>query len=219
MISLITFIKTTPTEVIPSPPIKPLNETLEILSKVNEFYDSSWSKLLYVIGGAFAVLAIAVPLIIQYIQNKTIKASEKELENKIIDEIEKAKKEIKDELTATLNEKIKEYDVKLKKSSDELSGMMMFINGVNYSGSKEFLLAYQCFVYSFESHLDGNIKSQFKLNLENILDSLKKLTSESIEILREQKFYNLESLINRMIKDADDEMIEIIMKIREKLKK
>lgn len=197
---------------------KPVNETLEILSKVNEFYDSSWDKLLYVLGGGFAVLAIAVPLIIQYIQNKSIKASEKELENKIIEEIEKARVEIKNELTVNLNAKIKEYDIKLKKSNDELSGMIMHINGINSFDDKEFFLAFQSFVYAFGYNIDGDVKHQLELNLENILWCLQELTQESIEELREKKFYDLESLMNKTIKEADDKTVEIIISIKEKLK-
>lgn len=197
---------------------KPVSETLEILSKVNEFYDSSWNKLLFVLSAAFAILAIIVPIAIQYIQNKSIKASEKELENKIIEEIEKARKEIKNELINALNEKIEEYDIKLKKSNDELSGMIMHINGINSFEDKEFILAFQSFVYAFGYNIDGDVKYQLELNLENILWCLQELTQESIEELREKKFYDLESLMNKIIKEADDKTIEIIMSIKEKLK-
>ncbi|MET3025920.1 hypothetical protein ABXT06_04530 [Flavobacterium sp. UW10123] len=195
------------------------NDTLEILSKVNEFYDSSWNKLLYVLSGAFAVLAIAVPFVIQYIQNKTIKASEKELENKIIDEIKKAKKSITQDLITAFDAKTKEYDIKLRKLNDELSGMVMDINGINHLGKTEFFEAFQSFVYSLDYYLNAGVNYNTKLCLENLTTCLKELEQEDIEELRERKFYDLELCLNKIAKDADTETIELILSLREKLKK
>ncbi|UPZ14520.1 hypothetical protein [Flavobacterium humidisoli] len=48
------------------------SDTLEILSKVNEFYDSSWTKLISVLAGSFTIFGVIVPLFIQHL---TLKAS------------------------------------------------------------------------------------------------------------------------------------------------
>lgn len=66
---------------------------MDILNKVDEFYNSSWNKLLYILGIGGAVIGVGVPYVINRMQKTLIKISEKELkteiEKKLREEIEK----------------------------------------------------------------------------------------------------------------------------------
>jgi hypothetical protein len=46
--------------------------TLEVLVKVTAFYDSAWTKLLWVVGGAAGVVGVIMPILLQVYQRAII---------------------------------------------------------------------------------------------------------------------------------------------------
>ncbi|OXB08563.1 hypothetical protein B0A81_09645 [Flavobacterium plurextorum] len=169
MISLIAFIKTTPTEVVPSPPIAPLNETLEILTKVNEFYDSAWSKLIFLLAGGFAILGIIMPFVIQHFQNKALKASEKELETKYNSKLSELRQVLENDLNKKLEEQIEIFKDQIEKKMEK-----------NYESANASTL-----------HMQANVNRDKKFYQSAIRDYLHSSTSYAIA----EEFINLKATL------------------------
>lgn len=187
MISLITFIKTTPTEVVPSPPIKPLNETLEILTKVNEFYDSAWSKLIFLLAGAFAVLGVIMPFVIQYFQNKSIKASEKELESKMNLQLIELKNTLKEDFSKVIDEKILEYkndfELKIEKINANANGSSFHAQGNVNHDKKNYKEATRDYFYAIDSYIICEDYINLKAVIAGVLFCIDNLSKDDIDYL------------------------------------
>jgi len=218
MISLIAFIKTTPTEVVPSPPIKPLNETLEILTKVNEFYDSAWSKLIFLLAGTFTLLSIIIPFIIQHFQNKSLKASEKELEGIINLKIFEAKEEIKNEMEEKLNSSLKLYEKKIESFKKGAKGHSLHLQANFQIEKKNYFQGLKDYARALECYIISNDKTNIKTSLLGISFCLDEISSEDLEALKRN--YNidiLEELAKLESHEDFDFYIDLITEIKEKI--
>ena len=89
------------------------NQSIEIIEKVDSFYNNAWSKLIIVVSIMGAIVGVFIPLMIQWYQNKTIKSSEEKLTNKLKEEVTKLKNELNNDLLTTIKEKFDEYENKL----------------------------------------------------------------------------------------------------------
>lgn len=195
------------------------NDTLDILSKVYEFYDSAWDKLIYLVSGAFGILAVLVPYLIQRYQNKVLDLKEKELERKIIEEVEKARNEIKKEMLKIFNNKIEEFDKKIQKSSDEVNGKIFHLNGSNHYDKEEYLETIRSFCCAISHYIDCDEKSNLKVALESISYSLGKLNEDQINDLKFENYCDLDDLCQRIErKSYYGFLYKDIVAIRKKIK-
>lgn len=78
------------------------NDTLEILTKINEFYDSAWNKLVLTGVFAFTIIGVIVPYFLDRHQKKVLKLSEEKFETQMNNQIEEAKKTIEKEVLEKL---------------------------------------------------------------------------------------------------------------------
>lgn len=168
MISLITFIKTTPAEVVPSPPIKPLNETLEILTKVNEFYDSAWSKLIIVA----TVIGFLVPFIVQIYQTWILKLNKKKLEAKIKKEVETTKKELELAFQKTMDEKIIEFESKIDKLNQTTKIYLRYLQANQFQEKGFYYDALIDYLKALEIYIELNRIEDDGPNLKAFLNSI-----------------------------------------------
>lgn len=217
MISLIVFIKTTPTEVVPSPPIKPLNETLEILSKVNEFYDTSWSKLIWLLTGAFAILGIFIPFIIQNYQKKKLKLNEEKLEAKVKSEIEEAKRKMSEEISKIIDTKIEQLKKDTEKTHDFFRGLILQLNASQLIDSGKYIDAVQDTITAVDMYIKCNDLLGIRNSLESVEFCLKKLSKD--EIINLQLEVDFLKILNE-IRPIDNSIVlsDQIKKIKELLK-
>ncbi|OXB22984.1 hypothetical protein B0A80_13415 [Flavobacterium tructae] len=185
MTSLITFIKTIPTEVVPSPPITPLNETLEILTKVNEFYDSAWTKLIFLLAGAFTILGIIMPFVIQHFQNKALKASEKELESKLTMQVTLLKKTLEEELSVLVQDKFAELEKKIEKVTQSSTAQIHHVQGNQNFAKKDFKEAVKDFLKASLNYAKCKHLSNLNRTLANVALCIKSLSIVEIQNLKE----------------------------------
>ncbi len=169
----------------------PVNETLEILNKVNDFYNTSWDKLIFLLAGAFTVLGVIIPLIIQHFQNKALKASEKQLEIEISKGITKAKEEIKNEMIEELNNQMKKYKEEVDLNFDSISGVMVHSQGVSLLEKEHFYEALNNFVIALGRYNRCNDKNNIIIILGQIEVCLENLTTDEIDKFKSNKFSTL----------------------------
>ena len=62
-------------------------DVIDIIQKVDAFYNSSWIHLMYIVVIMFGMVGIVVPLFIQWIQTKTLKKEKEEIKATLASEI------------------------------------------------------------------------------------------------------------------------------------
>ncbi|MDL2144503.1 hypothetical protein QQY79_18395 [Flavobacterium tructae] len=216
MTSLIAFIKTTPTEVVPSPPITPLNETLEILSKVNEFYDSAWNKLLIVA----TVIGFLVPFIIQIYQTWILNLNKKKLEQKIKEEVEKSKNEMEIAFQNTLNDKVGEFELKLKDLSIRTEIYLRYLHATRSIENQNYFGALNDLLNALNMFLDIDIKKNGKPNLKVYLNAtligLSSIAAVDFKRLSTEKNLNPNSILKKLKeKEGAEKYHDIIEEIKQ----
>ncbi|WP_173968483.1 hypothetical protein, partial [Flavobacterium collinsii] len=148
---------------------KPVNDTLEILAKVNEFYNSAWDKLLIFGTVSFAIIGIVLPVIIQWYQNRIIKINEKEFEAKINLKIEDLKKEMKTEIETEFSEKRKNLEVILEKQENLFSARIAHMQAINYLDNNNTYDALKEYIISIEFYINTDDYKNLIRSLKTIL--------------------------------------------------
>lgn len=192
------------------------NDTLEILSKVNEFYESAWNKLL-IIG---SLIGIVIPLIVQFYQKQVLKLSEKEFEAKMNLKIIGIRKEIQEEINNKFVEKFKEFDSKIDKAKKASIAQSHHIQGVFHTQKDEFYNAIKDYINAAKNYSYCEDDFNLKRVLENISITLDELKKEDLENLKDIDNIDLSlTIIEIQKKLKTDALLDFIKEIKTKLHK
>tara|TARA_R110001583_G_C5584277_1_gene403160 strand:- start:160 stop:855 length:696 start_codon:yes stop_codon:yes gene_type:complete len=83
---------------------------LEIIDKIDSFYNNAWNKLIFIITIGFAIVGVIIPIFIQWLQKNTLKTSEELLKIEIENKTAEIEKEITTKLLLSIDQKFKEYE-------------------------------------------------------------------------------------------------------------
>ena len=183
---------------------------IEIIEKVEGFYDRSWEKLIFIISIVGALVGVVVPSIITWWQNRNFNNEQEKFKNQLAETEKKFRKELGFYYKAfqkQLENKITDTEEKLKtlfnreydKLKQEVSNNVMQMNEELYNN-----INYLKF-FSFSIQADINIKNKeyvktincygaaLKYLLKTIPDE--SLTENALFIIKELEF--LISLVSR----------------------
>lgn len=181
-----------------------LNSKQDLISKVNEFYDSAWLKLIIVIS----VLGILVPIVVQYFQRKNLKDLSEFIRNQMNDNFDRRIKELEELNKTKIEDELKDFKEKLtdmeEKNSNlitELDANTFFLQGRSNVLSKHYYIAIQSFIKSSFLFLDSNRPERAKVPFVNLNLCLK--------VIKEKKTLEQinQSMKNSSFKLTLDEMI------------
>lgn len=165
-----------------------MNETLEILEKVDAFYSSSFEALVTLTFSILAFAGILIPILIAYIQNRQLKIENTLLSKKLEEEVSKhnAKNE------ALIKKSIQEEKAQIEK---EIESIKVELNK-RIAGSEAGLFHIQAnheldsypenAILSFCSSATRYMDSEDELNLQRVLnciikDCLPKINTDHLE--------------------------------------
>lgn len=198
----------------------PINDTLEILSKVNEFYDSAWNKLVLTGGIAFAIIGVVVPYFLDRHQKKVLKLSEEKLESEVNSKIEEAKKSIEEELNKKFAQKLSEFDKKLDDSKKLSIAQSFHLQGNSRFQNQNFYDALMDFINAGKNYSSCEDHFNLRRVLTSILLTLDKLTKENIDKLKNIENLDLIKILKEMeSKRNTGALADSIKEIRTKLDK
>lgn len=177
--------------------------SIELINKVDSFYQSAWSMLI-ITGSIFlGVVGIIVPYAIQMYQNKNLKLSEEALKKTISDHM--LKQEVK--LTTSIDEKLKllsdKIDEEINKSSALATARTFHIQGNQSLKENSYIQAASDYHTAALNYSIANDSINLATVLDLVYDSLDKLNHEEIEELKVQGFDFIE-LINSVDKIFSD---------------
>ncbi|MDO6745584.1 hypothetical protein Q4553_13525 [Tenacibaculum soleae] len=159
-----------------------LNEKQDIISQVNDFYDSAWLKLIIVIS----VLGIIVPIIVQFLQRKNLNDLTESIRKQMNDSFESKLKELKEFNEREMNLITQEFknNINLVEKQNEnllteLDASTFYLQGRAAVNSKNNSLAIQSFLKS--AHLWSRTRrpERAKVMLVNLTSCLKNIKKKS----------------------------------------
>jgi hypothetical protein len=179
-------------------------DAVDIVQKIDTFYNNAWNKLIFLITVGFTIVGVIVPLFIQWLQKRSLKASEELLKKEIEARTLKIKKEITDDLLKSIDEKFKEYENEIKitrasgKAKTSLAEAKYNLEKNNYPRALgDFITsAYACIASSEHRTLQDIIK--YILG-----DCLPYLSQEEIEDLKIAKSCDLNLFLDFLTKKDD----------------
>jgi hypothetical protein len=194
---------------------------IELINKVDSFYNSAWDKLIIIGTFSFAIIGILVPFIIQWYQKQTLKTSENLLKKEIETQILKIKFEILAEITIAFEEKLNVFENKIEQFNASSTARTFHLQGngqLNNGLIKEALADYITAAQNYSICEDFiNLQNMLKAILDNCLH---KLSKEEIEDLKISHNRSLEKMLDIISSKDDKKVFNIIIRdIRYKLSK
>ncbi|MCD6069347.1 MAG: hypothetical protein K0S33_4173 [Bacteroidetes bacterium] len=196
-------------------------DALELLTKVNDFYESAWNKLIIIGTVSFGVIGIIVPIVIQWYQKKTLKISEELLKKDTEAKTLKIKSELLKEINASLEKRLQEFEIKVENITSSAEAKTFHLQGNTNLSQKRTLEALSDYIIASE----GYIKCTDYINLQRVLESISKdcisqLSIEEITDLKITDNSDLDLLLKTLsAHDVNGAFESLIREIRFKLSK
>ncbi len=159
------------------------SEKLEIITKVNEFYDSAWTKLL-IVGTLIGLLA---PYLINLLQSRDLKILKTKLSSELKDEFSKHLLDVNNGIDSRLqeiNKKFKEHEDKIEESSmnaiHTAEGHYYFQTGITAMNENKPLYAARIFLYASLTWEDAKVYYRVKSSLNLLNSQLEILNNEDL---------------------------------------
>jgi hypothetical protein len=141
-------------------------DTLQIIDKINGFYSTSFSQLITITIAILGFSGIVLPIIIQFMQNRTFRIEQKFLQVQIDQEIKLATAELKTEISNLFTKEKETIQAQLKAELSLLKTSMenkfnvaqagtFFIQAVNKNEKKQFAVAARDYAFAAEMFLKG----------------------------------------------------------------
>jgi hypothetical protein len=197
------------------------DNAIDIINKVDSFYNSAWDKLVIVGSVSFAVIGILVPFVIQWYQKKTLKISEELLKKDIENQSLKLKTELLADIKIILDERIKDFEKKIEELNASATAKTFHLQGNSQLGDKDIGGALADFVTAAQNYLIcgdySNLQTVLRIILENCVP---KLSQEEINDLRITHNCDLDLLLNDLtLKDDNGVFSQVIRNIQFKVSK
>lgn len=140
---------------------------LQILEKMEFFYNNAWNRLMLVVG----IFAIAVPIVWYFLQQRFFRIEEekikKELKKIISDDIKSEFEKREEDLSNVIENKIGEMERRIS----EAEGGLFHVQGVALSGLGDAIGAFRSFLQAIPNYL----ASKNERDLQIVLTSLNSL--------------------------------------------
>ena len=146
-----------------------INEILDLVNKINEFYENSWNKLIIVAAFILAVIGVIWPLIINMYQKRKFKNDENRIINNLNENINKKFKELEKTLEDKLNKKEKDIlnnVIEYKNEITSIKGGACHIQANTLLNNKFYPRALESFIFAAFSYID--CKDEY--NLQTVLN-------------------------------------------------
>lgn len=110
-------------------------ESQEILKAVNDFYQQAWDKLLIYSGILVGVVGIIIPILFNWLQNRTISIREEAIKKGLENNFNSKVREIEEKLIVLVDEKLEKKSNEIQKTlRDHLSAVeagVLLVQGIS----------------------------------------------------------------------------------------
>lgn len=160
-----------------------LNQKQEIISQVNEFYDSAWLKLIIVIS----ILGVIIPVLFQFFQRQNLKDLVEFIRNQVNDnfdlrikELEKFNQSELQRISLELRDKLNYIESKNSALLSEIDGSTFYLQGKTSMINQEYSSAVSSFLRSALYYINSDRYERVNPLLVNARVALMKITQNDI---------------------------------------
>ena len=188
---------------------------IEILEKLDTFYNNAWEKLIIYNTVFLAVIGIIVPFIIQWWQSRNIKLREEVLKKELTDLFEAKTKEFQESIIKAADEKFKveveAIEKNLEKIKSGLEGSHFHLQANSESDGKERM---KSLIWAAQGYVKGDDLLNLIPVLEMIISLIPKLSKEDMsDIFVEDA--DIDALIKMLEEMGNtDTFIHLVRKIK-----
>jgi hypothetical protein len=188
---------------------------IDLINKVNSFYNSAWDKLLIFGSISLFVVGIIIPIVIQWYQKREMKANEAMLKKEIESQISKIKEDLLVEMNTKIKEAIDENKSKLIQLLARTEAIGFHIQGNSNLNNKDYTRALADYIIASEKYLIAKEYLNLQRLLIAILNScIPKITMQTIEEIKTTHEADLEKLIAKLNESNENNIFtDIIRKI------
>ena len=196
-------------------------ENLDLLNKVDAFYNSAWSKLIIIGTVAFAIVGIVIPLAIQWYQKRVLKISESILKNELTENLAIEKQKIIDELHKIIATKIEIFDQKIMKTEASANAKAFHLQGNSDLTDKNYLFALGAYLEAAKNYGKcGNFSNLQRVLQLITLSCLPKLSMEEVNSLKVQSGHDINAIIKELNGiDINGSLLQFTRDLRSQLNK
>ncbi|QTL98611.1 hypothetical protein GM661_11875 [Iocasia frigidifontis] len=195
---------------------KSATDILEIINKVDNFYNSSWNKLIVILSGFFLILTILVPIFIGWYQKRLFKIEEREIKLFVKEEIEKAKQSLIDDIESKVDIKTSQFREMFDNQILNTNSIINFVNANNLYTSKNYESALIGYIKSAKQGIEANSLKRVSFAVDFIISCIDNSNEEKIKEVKQ----SLVELIDILEKNNENDKYDLfIFKIRQALER
>jgi len=194
-------------------------ESIDLLGKMDSFYNNAWTKLILVITIAFTIIGIVVPLLIQWYQKRELKIGEDKLREDIKNAIAVATADFTKYVDEQVQKKFNELDEKVSKhlanldgKTFQLQGQILFSQG-DHSSIGPLLVALESFA---KADRLTNLKNLLRFSISDEY-GLTLFTKEEVEKAIEEQNIDYKNILGDIKEKFDDGEVKRLCKKLETL--
>jgi hypothetical protein len=198
---------------------KASGDGIDLINKVDSFYNSAWDKLIIIGYIAFAVIGIIVPFVIQWYQKKSLKISEELLKKEIENHTLKLKTELLTNINEQLESKLKVFENKILRLTSSMNAKIFHIQGNIHCINGDLSSGFIDFINAAQDYLICEDYYNLQVIFNNISTlCLKELTYEQVLDIKLTHNCDIEVLLSAVSKKNEKGIFSPMLKdIRLKL--
>jgi len=194
---LVESIDTIHTKVIIDTLRMPSKDSMDLLNKMDSFYNNSWSKLMIVVTIAFSIIGIIMPILVQWYQKKELKLSEEKLRLEIKQEIDDALKVMRSDFKKEIDEQLAPLRMETRAGLHHIQGLLMTTRKSYNNAARDYLNAVKFYL---QSNVDSGLTNAFK----EFIKLMPNCTVEGLATALKKQNTTFEDALKK-IKDLDKE--------------
>lgn len=191
-------------------------KSVEVIEKVNDFYDRSWNKLMYFLGVSGSIALLLVPYAQAKNQEKKYNLKIKELEeltNGKVNELESKIIDFHHEQFELLRKEIvlsqQELNNNIEKESEYLNAHLFVLRGLIGKINNKYDEYFKHYIIALNKFISLNKEPEIEKMITAITEAIVKCITNETKIKKENKF-RLEKLISILEKDHYEIFPDII---------
>lgn len=197
--------------------ILPTVTAIEILEKVDAFYNSAWNKLIIAASVLIAVIGIVIPILINWWQSRTLKIREEAIRAEFSIQLKKYKKQIRKEMEERSKKELDKLTGKIDRKIAFTEAGTFFIQANNFFSQNRFKRALHSYLIAAKNIICSDTLTNISKTNDRIVETLKKVHKKDLEDL--ETAYENNSIPNYLNelkeRDTDGVFIDIIIEIKE----
>ena len=154
---------------------------LEILDKVNSFYELSFNHLLYLGAGIITIFGVIVPYGISYLQKRQIKIKQDELEKILVEKVNILLAEAKSSLEEQFKKELEETNNKMREAIFLMDGKAHQLQAAILESNKSFGECVKHSCYAINGYAQGNKERGAKRVIDLLLTRMGMLNKKLLD--------------------------------------